>query len=70
MPTPADFPTAEKVSVVAKIDGKFYRKVTNSEGQRDPKAIRAKLANSNGEAEIKWFVPLDIQPAETDSEAA
>lgn len=54
----ADFPRASKVSPIYEIGGELFHKVTTSEGQKNARAVRGSVLNSNDELEIKWFVPL------------
>lgn len=52
-----DFPKAEKLSPVYRINGELYSHVTAAEALENPRAIRANTV-SYGDMRIWWFVPL------------
>lgn len=69
MATATNFPTAEKIDPVFKIDGKLYRKILQSEALNNPTAIRAlvplaKRDNNGATNKVAWFVPLELPSTE------
>lgn len=64
-----DFPTAKRIEPIFEIDGKLYRRVSASNGTKDPGAIRAKVTKADGSADVKWFVPAYV-PKDEEQPAA
>lgn len=65
MPSPNNFPTAERHDPIFTIGGQLYRKVNQSDGVADPKAIRALITldkpDANGATtKLAWFTPLEL----------
>jgi hypothetical protein len=70
----SDFPTATPLKIFD-IGGSLYRRVTLSEGSKNPDAVRAIVGRtSRSEGQVAFFAPFDpfeyLGNESTDTEAA
>lgn len=64
-----DFPSAEKLPAIFRINGRLHQRITDGEAKNDPTAIRAtvKRKKLNGDLEyvVTWFIPLNVEGEST-----